>query len=65
MHATASLTLPFAGSAGAQLYTRRESLGLQIHDPAGRMRIGLDANREGLANIGVFDEQGRTLFGVP
>ncbi len=62
---TASLTLPFGGATGAQLYSRRESLGLLVHDPQGRMRIGLDAPSSGIANIGVFDEEGRTLFGVP
>ncbi len=62
----ASLTLPGPdGRRGAELYSRDESLGLLINDPLGRLRFAVDVPASGTANLGIFDTEGRTLFGVP
>lgn len=62
---TASIGLPYGGERGAQLYSRALSLGMVIYDSQGRLRYGIDVPPADLANLGIFDEEGRTLFGVP
>ena len=62
----ASLTLPGTdGRRGAELYSRDESLGLLINDPLGRPRFAVDVPASGPVNLGIFDTEGKTLFGVP
>ena len=62
---TASIGLPYGGRQGAQIFSRAESLGMVIYDAQGRLRYGVDVPPASLANLGIFDESGRTLFGVP
>jgi hypothetical protein len=62
---TASIGLPYGGERGAQMYSRAMSLGMVIYDSQGRLRYGIDVPPGDMANLGIFDDEGRTLFGVP
>lgn len=62
---TASIGLPYGGERGAQIYSRAASIGMLIYDSQGRMRYGVDVPPGSTANLGIFDQQGKTLFGVP
>ena len=62
---TASIGLPYGGETGAQIYSRAESLGMLIHDSQGRVRYLVDVPPGNTAKMGIFDGQGKTLFGVP